>query len=142
MNYINKNWRWIISHKIKREFLKIFNYYFEIKSFENKRMYEFLGIIYFKKFLLWLMSKIIFKKKSEIRGGYFLSKYSYKGIKKYIKMTYSYEGWHLFAFILCVIDFHYTFVKIFCIILNLYCIMLQRYNRLRILEIINKYNKY
>jgi len=121
--------------------------WFDPKSFESEKTYERLGIKAFKKYLptgddalklLWKSSK----ENPFIRGS------SETDLRQYEKFTRIYEGMHTAFLPMAAANIgmslangdleRATFVAGINILVNVYPIMLQRYNRLRLYKVISK----
>ena len=117
------------------------------------KFYEKLGIRKWKKFLLWFMSKII-RNPEKRKGGYYLADISLEAAKKYRKtllINALIHIWCSIIFSLIIINiimvwiilkrisfFFLMICSILGLIINLYCVMMQRYNWLRIKRILTK----
>lgn len=125
------------------------------------KIYELLGIKFFKKMFFLIRDvvyKIMFLKKSkeELKDIIYnnLSNYNlgkgknFEDIKNFKKKLFFNAGVHIIGLLLCIPDFikvisgtailSTTIINLTFIILNLYCIMLQRYNGIRINQLIEK----
>jgi hypothetical protein len=132
---------------------KIFNEsYYQIKSFEkNGKFYEYVGIKFFKKLLLYQTKNK--RDKSSIRN-YHLQKYSINGLYEFEKISKNSERSHVILAVFMLagsvllfldVDSNIDIVTIVLLNLiniftNIYPIMLLRYNRIRIYRILNKTN--
>lgn len=119
-----------------------------MKNIEMK-IYEKIGVLQFKRFILWL-SSVVRKNPEERRGtNYCLRSIDLESIKDFRKMLIFNAKVHL----VCIVFSYVAIIEkiflnnIFSIqiiidivifIVNLYCIMLQRYNWIRIKMILNK----
>lgn len=101
----------------------------------EKRIYEFLGVNLFRKYALGLWEKTILKL-LHLGEGYHLPSKDTEGLKKYKNKAITYASAHIMGLILSLIDFN-----IFGLLLNGYCIMVQRYNWIRIDDILRKKEK-
>lgn len=111
------------------------------------RFYEMIGIRQWKKLVLWFMSKLIPNRNKNIATNYYLGGFNLKAILKYKKWLWVNALLHvivslhpaltIIANVLSnnVVSFSMLFAIIF-VVLNLYCIMLQRYNWLRIKRVL------
>lgn len=132
-------------------FDRIFNArYYEIRNFEQTgKIYEHLGIKKFKRILLYIAHS---KQKQIPFKNYFIKDYSIDGLKEFDAMSRKSEKYHV---ILAFILFLYTirigvsidsisdaifllFFMIINILFNIYPILLQRYNRIRIMNALDK----
>lgn len=115
------------------------------------KFYEKIGVRQWKKFVLWLMALLIRNPKARKGGNYYLAGRSLKNVKSFKKMLLFNASIHIWAIsnnIRYFIEFtipngSFSFSDIFVIIafvINLYCIMLQRYNWLRINKVLKKAN--
>lgn len=120
------------------------------------KIYEFLGIKYFKKLVIGLVDIIIllstlkeFKtltlkekifKINHIKSNYFIGKInSMEDVKKFKTSLIFNSSIHIFALLNLYIFRNRTLVNlIFWTIINSYCLMLQRYNWIRINDTIRK----
>lgn len=130
------------------------------KNIELK-IYELLGVKIFRKMAFWLYDKVWIlltlkmskeERKKYIyntRTNYNLGKVnSLEDIKNYKKYLFMNAGLHIVALTLCIPNFLKviagttsilnTIRNLSAIIINIYCIMLQRYNLIRINEVIKK----
>ncbi|PTM57775.1 hypothetical protein [Desmospora activa] len=124
--------------------------YFRVKRWEQEgKIYESIGINHFKKKLL-LIAK---KRRNEFPfKNYFLTEYSIDGLKAFERKTRKSERAHL---LIAVVMLLYTlriamfingifdvlfllFFLLLNIIINIYPFCLQRYNRIRINQLLNK----
>ncbi|HLC52822.1 MAG TPA: hypothetical protein VJI98_06260 [Candidatus Nanoarchaeia archaeon] len=125
--------------------------YFEPKSFERSgRLYESLGVRYFKKLVMGTMGRLGKKiGKHRFANNYFLGQEdrSVDALKRFDTGTRFNEGVHLFFSLYSSIDAAYNFivdkpgVAMFMAgltIFNASSIMLQRYNRARIYNTIEQ----
>ena len=127
-------------------------YYYAPKSFEkiNERIiYEFIGIRWFKKYLP-TTGDLAMRKREE--GFINLSKQDrWDALYQYEKKTRTYEWRHLlgfFSFILVFVIigktpslFEWAFLILLNLYINIYPIFLQRYNRMRILDILDRHGR-
>lgn len=125
--------------------------YFKPRQFEfchNKTIYDYLGIRFYKKYLpttgdvvmRWRGEKMLNKNPSGL----------YSELCRYEQQTRVYEGRHLIGLVgfiilaLALIKPPYVTNLIIAntinLLVNIYPIFLQRYNRIRILKIINNNN--
>jgi hypothetical protein len=100
------------------------HYYFRPKPFENSRLYEALGVRLAKKAVTY-----IFKNKGKADNYYIGKERSLEALIKYEKETRFNEKVHLFSTACCIIGNLWPLN-----IANLYLIMIQRYNRARIVN--------
>lgn len=130
------------------------------KSIEM-RIYELLGVKTFRKMAFVLRDKILIlftsKMSKEERKEYLYhtaSNYnigevkSLEDVKKFKKQLFSNAGIHLFGFLVLIPNFikiiggtaalSYTIITLIAGGINLYCVMLQRYNCIRINQLIKK----
>ena len=124
------------------------------KNLELK-IYEILGVKIFRKLVMkllyfcaypyFILLKIPKEKRKKILyntpSNYFMKKgNALQDLKDFKKQLYFNAGIHIIVLII-ILTILYTniFVDIPFIILNLYCIMLQRYNYIRINQVINKH---
>lgn len=118
------------------------------------KLYEKLGVLYWKKFVLWV-SVLGVRNPNDRKGtNYYLKDLSLKSVKDFRKWLWFNALVHIFGFmysaiwiIYIIINIHlYSFyasilfiiIHIIFLILNLYCIMLQRYNYLRIKKVLKR----
>ncbi len=106
----------------------------------EKKIYELLGVNVFRKYVLFTWEKIAGFFHLPI--GYRLDDMSIDGIKAYKNRTKSFALAHVFCFFICLPFLYGPLSWIYNIFLNLYCIIVQRYNYIRIEEIEEKYVKY
>lgn len=127
------------------------------KNLEMK-IYELLGVKIFRKIVFSLASIISLPKKRKMTkeewenynnktSNYNIGKVKdLEDVKKYKKQTYLNTSIHTFGLFLCMVDLLLGGADAFFIIMtliNIYCIMLQRYNIIRLNKVIKKfYPKY
>ena len=130
---------------------KLTNWYFAPKSFEKDgKLYEALGVEKFKKLVLMTagqLVKLVFK---ENLGPYFIGSYkeiNEKTIKKHelwarfnelIHITLNIPLLHGLVENLGNDNYSSAIECIIALLINNYCVMLQRYNRVRIFNILEK----
>lgn len=109
----------------------------------EKKIYESLGINFFRKYILFSWEKIC--KIFNFDPGYRIASKNIKGLKKYKKLSIGFANSHLLVIVLAIIlgILNQASIVFFIvhILINSYCIMTQRYNIIRIDEIIEKHNK-
>lgn len=108
----------------------------------EKKIYEFLGVNIFRKYVLGTWEKIANKLKIDI--GYRIKDRSINGLENYKKLSkgFAYAHLGLFLFFLSIGGIFFSKgIEWFNIIFNLYCIMVQRYTHIRINEIIERHNE-
>lgn len=105
----------------------------------EKRVYETLGVNIFRKYVLFMIEKII---KVNV---YRIQNKTVDGIKDYKLFSKIYAISHTFYLILFfnieVSSFLEFLIWILAIMVNSYCVMTQRYNHIRINETIEKYEE-
>lgn len=138
----------------KNAFAKITDAWFDPKSFENPELYEKLGIKAFKKYLPTsgdLVMKLVY---SRLAGLFTDEKLTLidgkKGLVDYEKCTRLYEAIHVAVLMSSSAKIFKAFengrlsailyVLISQALINIYPIMLQRYNRIRLYRAINSMN--
>lgn len=113
------------------------------------KFYEKIGVRQWKKFVLWLMAQVIRNPKDRKGSNYYLAAIDLKAVKKFRKMLLLnglIHAWGLFCVSLLI---HYILennvfsfsmlILIICgFLINLYCVILQRYNWLRIKKVLKK----
>jgi len=113
------------------------------RQFENEELYERLGVLIAKKFILWFYMRVIRVKPLP---------WVYWRYKPVLIEIYNFTVWaevvHLIIFIVMTfstvlsIFANAWFLAFMCIsvnvVTNLYPIFLQRYNRIRIIEVMSK----
>lgn len=110
------------------------------------RFYEKIGVRQWKKLVLWLMAQIIRNSEYRRGGNYYLESYNLKAVDDFKKQLWFNAKIHIFAIILNIICLCTTsniisfsaLIQVILFFINLYCIMLQRYNYLRIKRVLNK----
>lgn len=118
-------------------------------KFNEIKFYEKIGIRKWKKFVLWLMAIIIPNRNPNIGTNYYLGGYNLKAVESYKIYIWFNALIHTFGLIYCflcvcfgLIESDVTSFKmllaIIIFIINLYCVILQRYNWLRIKKIQEK----
>jgi hypothetical protein len=100
------------------------HYYFRPKPFENSKLYEFLGVRLAKKAVTY-----IFKNKGRANNYYIGKERNLEALIKYEKEARFNEKVHLFSAACCIIGNLWPIN-----IANIYLIMIQRYNRARIVN--------
>lgn len=113
------------------------------------KFYRKIGVLQWKKFVLWLMSKFIRDPEMRKGGNYYLRRISLSAVKDFKKALWFNGTIHaigtLFGILAirdCVITNNIIsagmVINIIAFFINLYCVMLQRYNWLRIKKVLNK----
>ena len=111
--------------------------------------YRKIGVLQWKKFVLWLMSLLIRNPEERKGTNYYLAGINRKSVKDFRKMLLLNGMIHVVGAIFCIQDIASIIIAnnivsismLYVIILffvNLYCVMLQRYNWLRIKKVLNK----
>lgn len=122
----------------------------EIEYYGNRTIYDLIGIKFFKKYLP--TTGDIVSRKKEIKHINLKNTNRYEELYRYEKKTRNYEWRHIIGTILfiafrflfdselrmTILD--YTILPILNLFINIYPIFLQRYNRIRILKILNNSN--
>jgi hypothetical protein len=121
--------------------------WYKPKRFEfvkDKTIYDFIGIRLFKKYLP-TSGDIVRKRRNIIQIN---TKDKINELYRYEKKTRNYEWRHIIGvFIFCgltlMLDrkltiFDWIFLPLFNLYINIYPIFLQRYNRIRIINLLNK----
>lgn len=114
------------------------------------RFYEIIGVRQWKKFVLWLMAKSIRDPDERKGGNYYLKRLDLESVKDF-KRALLFNGiihiigalWGLPGIIVILKNnsaypFFLSFSLILAFLVNLYCVMLQRYNWLRIKKVLEK----
>ncbi len=114
---------------------------------KEEKIYEALGVKYFKKFVL-LIGYFITRRKKVLDGNgsnYFLEDGTVDGMKEYIGDLMSNARGHAIAFLVNIVaasigTISTTSIIIISVanIINLYCVMLQRYNYIRVSRAIKR----
>jgi len=113
------------------------------------KFYEIIGVKYFKKFLMWLEAKLIPEPEYRKVANYNLKSNNLTAVKQFKKMLILNGTIHFIVGIYTIVciginilnERFFSFSSIvfaICFLLNLYCILLQRYNWLRIAKVLNK----
>ena len=112
------------------------------------RVYELLGVKYWKRFVLWIICLLIRDPEDRKGGNYWLDDISVASIKKFKKQLLFNASLHIGAilvtnipfFIMNLLDNNIPMMiyQVIWFLVNFYCIMLQRYNWLRIKKILKK----
>ena len=109
------------------------------------KFYEKIGVRQWKKFVLWLMAQIIRDPEERKGGNYYLKERNLNEIRKFRKQLLLNGTIHAFAITLNIINImqnnFISFSTLFqtgWFFVNLYCIMLQRYNWIRIKNLLKK----
>lgn len=111
------------------------------------KIYEKLGVRKWKKFVLWLM--LFITRDPEFKGiNYNIQSFSLKSVKDFRKWLWFNALIHVNGMINCLywiiyyinLDRSFSFIMFYVIffILNFYCVMLQRYNYIRIKKVLKK----
>lgn len=112
------------------------------KDFE-KKVYECLGVNFFRKYILFNWEKIC--KLVKFNPGYRLTCKNITGLKKYKKLSKGFEVVHIGILIYVILLFILNKLHIISLVINGlingYCVITQRYNIIRVNEIIEKYQK-
>lgn len=108
----------------------------------EKKIYEMLGIRQWKKFLLWIMLKIV-RNPNNFRhmSNYYLESYNINAVRNFKKMLWVNGLIHTLGIILGILSMIKNGVSITMIIfllINIYCLMLQRYNWIRIKKVLSR----
>lgn len=124
------------------------DWYFRPKQFERSgKLYEYLGVRWLKKLTDWQGK--IYGKKPKYKNNYRLWDKTKEGLIAFDSQTRKNEAWHTF-FTCYTVAFATKLVmgesdnpgySIFfgtCLVVNIYAIMLQRYNRARLHNVIDK----
>jgi len=127
---------------------KMASWYFKPKSFErNGKLYELFGIKIFKKGVVKIGKKVAGNEKVNHANNYYLWDSSQEGLEAFDYKTRRNESIHLtwaaYSGILASTEFMANNLgscefQTGLIILNLYCVMLQRYNRARLHNAIDR----
>lgn len=110
-----------------------------MKRKNEKKIYELLGVNVFRKYILFTWEKIA--KFLHIDVGYRLDDMSIDSLKGYKTRAISFAIAHIVCFIICLPIVNGLASGLTNFFLNFYCIIVQRYNYIRIEEIEEKYNK-
>lgn len=115
-----------------------------MKTTEEK-IYEGLGVKYFKRFVIWIqfiifkLSKTNINKRFQFGSNYFISGGSIKKLKRFrfgLLFNTIVHAWGLFCCISSVLAGVTGTGAIInlavCTLINIYCLMLQRYNNIRL----------
>lgn len=111
--------------------------------------YRKIGVLQWKKFVLWLMSQFIRNPEDRKGSNYYLAGINRQSVKDFRKMLLLNGSIHIVGVMFCILDMAsiiaanniVSISMLYTIILflvNLYCVMLQRYNWLRIKKVLNK----
>lgn len=112
--------------KLIFKFLLFFYWFFTPTIITNKQFYRYLGVHLFRLIPDFVGSKIMNR---NIVGTYFISKPTRKNAKIFYKFTIMNEIIHW----ICLFLFPFYIVPF---LLNIYCILLQRYHRVRLYKYI------
>jgi hypothetical protein len=139
--------------------MNLLEIYFRPKKFELYRgglVYQILGVLLIKKFILWIANQIGYSKlKDSDPCNYYIGKgINLDFIRMYEMYARANEIWHLICVVLNLYflinilpifvtlgQIFYLIAKgtiIFSLIFNFYLVMIQRYNRVRVYIICNK----
>lgn len=113
------------------------------------KFYEKIGIKHFKKFVMWLEAKLIPDPEYRKVGNYNLKAKNLESVKQFKKMLLLNGTIHFIIGIVtiaCIVKkiSNSTVVSfpmiifIICFFVNLYCVLLQRYNWIRISKVLKK----
>lgn len=115
------------------------------KTITEKKIYEHLGVNIFKKYVLFGYEKLLKLLKLNKYVGYRLNKLAIDEIKNYKTTSIGFAVAHISSTIVLALIFIAMGATIPAWILNiafnLYCIMVQRYNIIRINEILKRENE-
>ena len=129
---------------------KVDDWYSEPKGIERWRdgkVYELLGVKPYKRVLTGLMIKINRGKKPHQGDNYFIWDTSKKGLKEFEERTKFNEGIHIVgglatgaftALSYTIVDYPIWTIPALVTVAQGYCIMVQRYNRARIYNILER----
>lgn len=111
------------------------------------RIYELLGIKYWKRFILWIACLFIRDHEDRKGANYWLEDISAASIKKFKKQLLFNGLYHtgaivvndIIVFIMKLLGSNISIIyQVIFFLVNFYCVMLQRYNWLRIKKILKK----
>lgn len=113
------------------------------------KFYRKIGVLQWKKFVLWLMSKFIRDPEMRKGGNYYLRRISLSAVKDFKKALWFNGTIHAIGLLNCILVIandifanniisSSMLINTICFFINLYCVMLQRYNWLRIKKVLNK----
>jgi len=115
----------------------------DFMKINEKRLYECLGVNYFRKYVLCSWEKIC--KLFNLNLGYRVNDFTMKSIKMYKRQIVSFSIAHLACFLfLTLFGIFKSANIIFWMVnigLNSYCLMVQRYNYIRINKFIERQQK-
>lgn len=105
----------------------------------EKKIYECLGVNVFRKYVLFTWEKIagLF----HLPIGYRMEDLSIDAIKNYKSRTKAFTIAHIIAFFIMIPMCFNPLSWMYNILINFYCIIVQRYNFLRIKEVEEKFEK-
>lgn len=110
----------------------------------EQKIYRSLGVNYYRKFIIWIKLKYDKLRGKPDTDNYFLKSYSDEGIDFLKKQFIKNAQIHLIGVLACIPALFLTehpWVQIIAVPLilhNLYCVMIQRYNIIRINQIQEK----
>lgn len=112
----------------------------------EKKIYEFLGVNIFRKKILMNIEKILVKLKLPEDPSYHVKKNTIDELENFKKLSKRNAKIHIFAsiiwltecFILKIVPLWYGS---FCLLIDFYSIMTQRYNHIRVNELLEKHQK-
>jgi hypothetical protein len=122
-------------------------WYFASRSWETMALYEALGSRVFKQAVVALGRRIAGKRRTGAPIDYFLRDPSPRGVEKLERATRIFEVHHLMWFVVTGIVFigflldgrlRLAGLMGALAVLNVYCVVLQRYNRLRLLATLER----
>ena len=101
----------------------------------EKKFYELIGVNFFRKYILLNFESLL--NKVNLSMGYRVSELNIKAFKSYKTQSKYFAIAHAIALVFILL-FWPTFLGI---VLNIYCILVQRYNHIKINELLAKYEK-
>lgn len=136
----------MVVYHLSKKFFPILNMKGAITM--EMRIYELLGVKYWKRFVLWFPCLFIRDPEDRKGGNYWLEDISFASIKKFKKQLLFNASLHIGAilvtnipfFIMNLLDNNIPMMiyQVIFFLVNFCCIMLQRYNWLRIKKILKK----
>ncbi len=109
------------------------------------RFYEIIGIKKFKKILISIIL-LFFHDRNILKGSnYYIESLTISGLKSFSKKLMFNVFNHIIGFVVSVIfiitdkNYFNKVILFFIIVFNVYCVLLQRYNYLRMQKILKRY---
>ena len=113
----------------------------------EQKLYRILGVNLYRKFVISVKRKFDKRRGKQDTDNYFLRNYSVEGIKFLKEKLIKNARIHIIGVLVCIPAVLYVgrpwvqIVGLIILLHNLYCVMIQRYNIIRINSILGKKEK-